>query len=168
MTRSPVRRATIAVGLVLVAAGCLAVPSRSQDEAPPAKAGSVEQDLKALQGRWERKLLGEDRSTRKGEARAVKEIKGNKETVTYYDDDGKAVRATTADFKLEQSGRVRLYTFSNLKVTLGEDQGDAGSKKPLSYIYRVEGDAYHEGHGFLVDSPAGSKPSVARWDRVKD
>ena len=167
MTRSPVRRATVAVGLVLVAACWTALPARSQDEASAPKSRSLEQDLEALQGRWERKLLGEDQSARKGEARAVKEIKGNKETVTYYDDAAKAVRATAADFKLEQSGRVRLYTFSNLKVTLGEDKGDSGSKQPLSYIYRVEGDAYHEGHGFLVDSPAGSKPSVARWDRAK-
>ena len=167
MTRSPVRRATVLVGLVLGATCWIALPARSQEDAPPGKARSVEQDLEALQGRWERKLLGGDQSARKGEARAVKEIKGNKETVTYYDDAGKPVRATTADFKLEQSGRVRLYTFSNLKVTVGEDQGDAGSKKPLSYIYRVEGDAYHEGHGFLVDSPAGSRPSVARWERAK-
>jgi hypothetical protein len=167
MTRSPIYSVVVAVALVIAAACRVAAPARSQEEPPPTKSRTVVQDLESLQGRWERKLPGGDDSARKGEARAVKEIKGNKETVTYYDDAGKAVRATTADFELEQSGRVRLYTFSNLKVTLGDDKGDTGLNKPLSYIYRVEGDTYHEGHGLLTDSPAGSKPSVARWDRAK-
>jgi hypothetical protein len=170
MNPCQIRRISLTVALVLAAACWTAVPAHSQDAAAAgsdAKGASIEQDHKALQGRWERKLLGADDNARQGEARAVKEVKGNRETVTYYDDAGRAVRATTADFKLEQSGRVRLYTFSNLKVTLGADQGDDATTKPLSYIYRVDGDVYHEAHGLLVDSPAGSKPGVARWVRSK-
>ena len=163
---------TLAASVLVVALCWSALPVRSQDAgstAPgaAAKAPSVEQDLEALQGRWERKLVGEDRDARHGAAKAVKEVKGNVETVTYFDDAGKPVHATTADFKLELSGRVKLYTFSNLKVTVGEDKGGDGSGKPLSYIYRVEGDRYYEGHGMLVDSPAGSTPSVFFWNRAK-
>src|SRR5687768_12150649 len=109
MTRSWIRGATLAVVVVALATGCSTAPaSRSQDDTSATPATSLEQDLDQLQGRWERKLPGEDLNARRGAARAVKEIKGNRETVTYYDDAGKPVRITTADFKLERSGRVRL------------------------------------------------------------
>lgn len=170
-----IRSLTVALSLAALALGWAAVPARSQDDgaaaaAPPTSsakgAATPAQDLKALQGRWERPLSGDDDA--KGTARVVKEVKGDRETVTYYDDAGKAVRATTADFKLEASGRVKLYTFSNLKVTQGEDTGDGGAAtRVLSYLYRVEGDLYFEAHGLLSDSPAGSTPSVVRWERAK-
>jgi hypothetical protein len=168
-----IRSLTTALSLAAIALCWVAVPARSQDApAAGAPASSAKgtttpaQDLKALQGRWERPLLGDDDAH--GAARVVKEVKGNRETVTYYDDAGKAVRATTADFKLEASGRVKLYTFSNLKVTQGEDTGDDGAAgRSLSYLYRVEGDLYFEAHGLLTDSPAGSTPSVVRWERAK-
>ena len=163
----PISRFAVAAALVLAATCWLAAPAESQEGKAAAPGATVEQDLEALQGRWERKITGGDDNARKGEARAVKEVKGSQETVTYYDDAGKPVRATTADFKLERSGRVKLYTFANLKVTLGDDKGDAGASQPISYIYRVDGDVYHEAHGLLVDSPAGSTPFVARWDRAK-
>ena len=173
MAARRVRCLTVVVPLVVLALCWGALPVRSQEkgagsDSAGAKGGGapVEQDLEALQGRWERPLKGEDRDSSHGAARAVKEVKGNRETVTYYDDAGKAVYATTADFKLELSGRVKLYTFSNLKVTVGQDKG-GGADKPISYIYRVEGDRYYEGHGMLVDSPAGSTPGVSRWQRAK-
>lgn len=170
MTPRITRPLTVALSLAVLALCWAAMPARSQD-APAAggvKGTTAAQDLKALQGRWERPLSGEDDAA-KGAARVVKEVKGNRETVTYYDDAGKAVRVTTADFKLETSGRVKLYTFSNLKVTEGQDSGDAGggADRALSYLYRVEGDLYYEVHGLLIDSPAGSSPSVVRWERAK-
>ena len=173
--RRSTRHVTVAASLVVLALAWAALPARSQEDADATSAAAgakgaagattVEQDLKALQGRWERPMSGDD-DAQHGAARVEKEVKGNRETVTYYDDAGKVVFATTADFKLEASGRVRLYTFSNLKVTQGQDKGGA-SDRPLSYIYRVEGDLYHEAHGLLTDSPAGSTPSVVRWERKK-
>lgn len=169
LTRN-IRPVTIALSLAVMALWWWAAPVRSQEDgaAAAAKGTTVEQDLQALQGRWERPLSGADGDEdAHGAARAVKEIKGNGETVTYYDDAGKAVHATAADFELEASGRVKLYTFSNLKVTQGKEKGAGGSDRPLSYIYRVEGDLYHEAHGLLINSPAGSNPSVVRWERAK-
>ena len=122
-------------------------------------------DASQLQGRWERSLTGD--SEVKGAAKAVKEISGDKENVTYLNSGGDAVYATTASFKLENTGRVKLYTFSNFKVTKGSEQGADRSKGAVSYIYRVEGDTYHEAHGLLNDSPAGSKPSIVTWKRAK-
>jgi hypothetical protein len=122
-------------------------------------------DSSQLQGRWERSITGD--SNVRGAAKAVKEIVGDKETVTYLNSGGDAVYATTASFKLENTGRVKLYTFSNFKVTKGAEQGADKPKSAVSYIYRIEGDAYHEAHGLLTDSPSGSKPGIVTWKRAK-
>ena len=168
MSACRIRRLIPVSLLVLVALCWVAVPARSQDDAAAGGGGtsSPSQDLKALQGRWERPLTGDD-DAHEGAARVVKEIKGNRETVTYFDDAGKPVHVTTADFKLQAAGPVNVYTFSNLKVTQGQDKGANPSDQPLSYIYRVDGDLYYEAHGLLTNSPAGSTPSVVRWERTK-
>src|SRR5687768_9243534 len=127
--------------------------------ASPTPAPSTDQDLKGLQGRWERAIAADDDgTTHGGAAKALKEIKGDRETVKYMNEAGDVVYATTADFKLESAGRVKLYTFSNFKVTQGKSAGGDEPKGLVSYIYRVEGDVYHEAHGLLTDSPAGAKP----------
>ena len=133
----------------------------------PAFAAHENDDLKALQGRWERDLVGSELDAHKGAAKAVKEIKGNQEAVTYVNDAGEAVYATTAEFKLEHSGRVTLYTYWNLQVTKGKQEGGGPPTVPVSYIYRVDGDLYHEAHGLLIDSPKGAKPVVITWKRAK-
>lgn len=137
--------------------------------ASPPPVPSTDQDLKSLQGRWERAIAPDDAGENKhgGAAKAVKEIKGNAETVRYVNDAGDVVYATSADLKLEQSGRAKLYTFSNFKVTQGKWAGGDPPKGAVSYIYRVDGDVYHEAHGLLVDSPAGAKPAVVTWKRMK-
>ena len=164
--------ARFTLGFALMLAMIATLPVRSQDsgnKGPGAATGggptTPEQDLKALQGRWERALAGDDDA--RGAAKAVKEIAGNRETVSYLNDAGEAVYATTAEFALETAGRVKLYTYSNLKVTKGKEEGGEAPKGAVSYIYRVGGDVYHEAHGLLVDSPAGSKPTVVTWKRVK-
>ena len=126
----------------------------------------AEPDPKLLQGRWERPLTKEEDG--RGGAKAVKEIAGNRETVSYLDDTGEPVYVTTADFKVEQSGRVTLYTYTNFKVVKGKEKDlGAAPKGPVSYIYRVEGDLYYEAHGLLVESPKDSRPTVVVWKRKK-
>ena len=85
-------------------------------------------DRPLLQGRWERKIEGE--STPRGAAKAVKEIAGERETVTYMDGTGQAIYATSADFKIETAGRVKLYTFSNFKVTKARTRAATRRRKP--------------------------------------
>jgi hypothetical protein len=165
-----VRRILVALSLTVVGAGCAAAGggTRSDGAAAAAATGRVtttDEDLKSLQGRWERPMADDVDGTR-GASRVVKEVRGDHETVTYYDDAGKPVHATTADFKLQRAGRVKLYTFSNLKVTLGRDRGGP-PRRPLTYIYRLDGDVYYEGHGLLADAPEDATPNVVRWERVK-
>jgi hypothetical protein len=144
--------------LLIAAAICVAALSI-------AAVAASKDDREQLQGRWERSLK-EDADAH-GAAKAIKEIAGDRETVNYVNDKGEVVYATRADFKLETAGRVKLYTFSNLKVTKGTEQGGDARKSAVSYIYRVEGDLYHEAHGLLIDSPAGSTPNVVTWKRAK-
>lgn len=172
MTTTPRERFILGIvvaGLALGAAAAL--PAWSQDAAKPAagsRAASADDDRKRLEGRWERTLTDADTDNAPGAAKAVKEVAGNRETVTYLDAKGEPVYATTADFTLELSGRVKLYTYSNLKVTKGKDaRGGNAPTGAVSYIYRVDGDLYHEAHGLLVDSPEGSKPVVVMWKRAK-
>src|SRR5688500_13898099 len=105
MSHPSVQRFTVGAIVMLACAAWLVIPARSHaDRARAAKPTSVEDDLQALQGKWEHKVPGDKEAGAVPQAaRAVKEVKGNRETVTYYDDAGKAVRATTADFKLEVS-----------------------------------------------------------------
>ncbi len=159
----PVRPLLLAAVAVLAVTLLLAASARSADE----PAGSGPDDMKALQGRWERKLVAKNVDSHCG-ARAVKEISGNRETVTYLNDAGEPVYATTADFKLRTEGPVTIYTYSNLKVTQGKGAGTEPPKGNVSYIYRVEGDQYYEAHGLLTISPAGAKPRIVEWRRVKE
>jgi hypothetical protein len=133
----------------------------AEKDAPP----SAKDDHKALQGKWERKLTSGDADAHGG-SRAVKEISGARERVTYYNDAGEPVHVTTADFSLEDRGLVRTYTYTDFKVEKGKPEQDA-PKGPVSYIYRVDGDLYHEAHGLLTTSPQGSKPVVVTWKRTK-
>jgi hypothetical protein len=67
-------------------------------------------ELNPLQGKWERELTPQDRDA--GLRRAVKEIKGNKETVTFYGEDNKLLRRHTVDFRLKKKWRYpRVHLF---------------------------------------------------------
>ena len=159
------RQFLVAVSLIVVCGGCAAAGGGTRSDGASGDVTSADQDHKSLQGRWERPMAGDVDGTQ-GASRVVKEVRGDHETVTYYDDAGKPVHATTADFKLQRAGRVKLYTFTNLKVTLGRDRGGP-PRRPLTYIYRLDGDVYYEGHGLLADAPPDSTPGVVRWERVK-
>jgi hypothetical protein len=127
---------------------------------------SAKGDHKALQGKWERPLTSGDPESHGG-SRAVKEVSGSREKVTYFNDAGEAVYVTTADFKVEGRPPVRLYVYSNFKIEKGKPKGSEPPEEPVAYIYRVDGDLYHEGHGLLDTSPPGSNPVVVTWKRVK-
>ena len=158
-----VRSLTFASVFTVMLALMLVPAARSEEKASDGTHGD---DAKALHGRWQRKLVPKDVDAHGG-SRAVKEISGNRETVTYFDESGQAVYATTADFKLAQAGPVKIYTYANLKVTQAKEGGTEPPEGNVSYIYKVEGDQYYEAHGLLTTSPAGSKPRVVEWQRLK-
>lgn len=156
----------LAVALMLGAAAARPGAADVGAEAGADAAGGLEQDLAMLQGKWEREPAEYDEPPRPSDAeRSVKEIKGNRETITYYGADGKVIRATAADFRLEESGRVKLYTYSNWRVTAGEGKGKTVAG-PKSYIYRLKEDRVYEGHDLLTDADPETRPKVQVWKRV--
>ena len=118
--------------LFTVTLALMLVPTaRSQDKTSGA---GHDDDVKALQGRWQRKLVSKDVDAHGG-SRAVKEISGNHET--YFDESGQAVYSTPADFKLEQAVPVKIYTYSNLKVTQAKERETEAPEGNVSYVYTI-------------------------------
>lgn len=132
--------------------------------AEPSAAGTRNDDeLSKLQGRWERQLSAEEMNS--GLDRVVKEVKGNKETVTYYGEDEKVLRRHTVEFTLSRSGDLHVFTFTNMEVTDGPAKGTK-MKEPYSYVYRVDDKHFFEVYGLLPGQER--EPVVARrWKRVK-
>ena len=159
-----VRRAALLSGGCLASALLLSFAVAAQ----PGGDDALAQDLSSLQGKWERQPQEWDEPPSPTDAaRSVKEIKGNREMLTHYGADCKVIRTTTAEFRLEASGRVRLYTYFNWQVTAGPNKGKK-IKGPFSYIYRVKDDKIYEGHDLLVDAAPDTRPKVQVWKRVEE
>src|SRR3712207_1052343 len=95
-------------GLILPClAGCTTQDRRSRNSSgdgpnrPQQATSGSQDDLATVQGTWEREMGLEQNMPYR---RMVKQITGNRETVTYYGADGEVVRAHTVDFKLERRG----------------------------------------------------------------
>jgi hypothetical protein len=135
--------------------------------APAADRSSADDDLKALQGTWERTQVLPEQPGEPGAktGRVVKVVTGNRETVTTYDAAGKVTYAHAVEFRLERQGGVRVFTFFNREVTAGSTKGQKVAE-PSSYIYRLSGDTFEEVWGFL---PGQEKRDMlaAKWKRVR-
>jgi hypothetical protein len=138
---------------------CASIPIQAE----ASKTGDAS-DIDRLQGQWERELTAEN--TKDGFRRIIKEIKGNKETVTFYGEGDKLLRKQTVDFRLEKNGEIHVFTYFNFEVTDGDG---AGTKRqaPVSYVYRVDLEYFFEVTGLL---PGQTQQPVAifRWKRVKN
>lgn len=119
-----------------------------------------DKELEKVQGKWERTVTTADGTP----IRVVKEITGNSETVTYFGPNGKVLQAHRVEFKLETSGKVKIFTYFNGIVTAGPRKGSQ-KKDPTSYVYRVEDDMFFEVMGILVGSK--EKPEIIVWKRPK-
>ena len=113
-----------------------------------------------VQGKWVRTV-----TTPSGTFRILKEHTGNKTTVTIMDADGRVVEAKKSEFRLENSGKVRIFTFFNNVITAGPQKGRTDNE-PHSYIYRVAGDTFVEVNGLLIGDDAA--PVAFTWERVKE
>ena len=96
--------------------------------------------------------------------RTTKEVKGDTETVTYYDSKGNVLRAHTAKIRLGRTGPLKTLTFYDTTYTAGPKKGqkEEGEK---SYVYKVVDDTFVEIWGVLEDSD--SRVHALRWKREK-
>ena len=125
----------------------------------PLRAQDASEELKAVQGKWERDVTANDHTFK-----IVKVHDGNATELTVYDADGNVVHSKTSEFRLNVTGPVRVFTFFNNKVTAGEGAGQTSTQES-SYVYRVVGDTFFEYHGLLVGE---NEPPIAFiWKRVQ-
>ncbi len=140
-------------------AALVVLAASTQDKKPDEKA--LKDDLAKIQGRWSR--TGKDQTG--NSYRGLKEITGNKETVT-FSLDGDVKHVHTVDFKLDRTGKVRTFTYSNMEITEGPNKGVI-VEGDRTYIYAVKGNHFVEVDGLLLGAEE-EEPSIVIWDRVKD
>jgi hypothetical protein len=153
--------ASLSASLVIVVASGVGAqaPDRPARPADSGRPRTPEQDLRALQGKWEQQASPGQKT------RVVKEVSGNRETLTTYEE-GRVVYAHAVEFRLEREGGVRVFTFFNREVTAGPSKGQK-FPEPSSYIYRVRGDIWDECWGFLPGHE-DRDVLVKKWKRQRE
>jgi serine/threonine protein kinase len=120
-------------------------------------------DLAQLQGKWEQVLITEASPDEK-DHRVVKEISGNKETVTYYDAKGAVLNSHCVTIKLARIGNIKVFSFSDMEILHGPDKGKRVNSRG-SYIYRLHKDTFYEAENMREEDPA--RPSwMIIWKRA--
>jgi hypothetical protein len=143
-------------------------PDREHLSSPRAKsvyddvAGYVapEKDLRQIQGLWVQTTPGEGFFSKP--RRTTKEVKGDTETVTYYDGNGEVVRAHTAKIRLGRAGPLKTFTYYDITYTAGPNKGQKGEGEK-TYVYKIPNDTFVEIWGVLDDSDA--RVHALRWKR---
>ena len=145
------RQITIVILLALSLAFAMSVAANGDEPIEPTK---------AVQGKWER-----HQTTANGPVKIVKEHKGQRTIVTGYDDKLNVIYSHESEFKIEQSGKVRIFTFFNRTITAGPNAGQK-IKEPVSFVYRVAENRFIEVHGVLDGDT--NAPNMIIWDRIED
>jgi hypothetical protein len=129
----------IACGTLLLAA----TPARCAD-------ADLKSDLAKMQGKWKGTLKVEG-----NESVWQLDVKGSKTKLTVKNSDGDELVKAECDFKLEQHGKFRAFTYSNLKWLSGENEGktELTEGKTRSSLYRFSGsNSFSTIGGFREDS----------------
>ena len=141
----------------------VALPPAARAAEPEKKpgTGSAAEDLKLIQGMWEREEPSDGQASYK---RATKEIRGNKETVSYYDAKNRLIRRHNVDFTVSRMGDVKIFTYTQLEITEGPQKGTK-NPGPVSYVYWANDKFFREVWGFL---PGQEAPPVVLyiWKRA--
>jgi hypothetical protein len=123
-------------------------------------------DLQGLQGKWERKPVGEELDGNVV-ARVVGTVNGVHLTTTYLNRDGKVHMALRARMTPSLTGNVRVMTFSDLHHPPGETNfGYERKGYWRKSLYALRGDTWTEGMGFLEDDKGGV--GVIEWTRLAE
>jgi hypothetical protein len=120
----------------------------------------LKEDLRKLQGKWEHTFTVKGEQGGEIEIRKVKEIKDEKETVTWYLPGGKVYQVTQVDIKLEKKGKDRIFIYSNWKYLEGPEKGKEFRGKVGSFVYKIDGDTWTE----VLETGQGE----IQWKRVKE
>jgi tetratricopeptide (TPR) repeat protein len=136
---------------------------KQKESGDKAKARTVS-DLDRLQGKWER-LWATEPGPYGDSRRAIKDVNRDTETVTFFDAEGKVTRSHRVTIRLDQTGRVRTFSYSDMEVLDGPDKGQKSAGMG-SYVYVLNGDALYELSNVLIED-SGQPPSVGFWKRMR-
>ena len=131
----------------------------------PARAAEADfkADLAKIQGKWKSTVSYDDKSSE-----WAMNIKGSKATLTISTKDGEQVFKCEFDFKLEQHGKFRVFTYSNMKHLSGSKEGDTEltEGKTRSSIYKIEDSSSFSTIGGFRDDY--EEPQILiRWEKTK-
>jgi hypothetical protein len=141
-------RDRLAASVILTVLAILPAAVRAEDNAAD------------VQGKWERNDANGGRPVR-----LVKEHKGNRTTLTVFDENGAVLVAHKSEFEVRVMGEVKLFVYSNMEITAGPNKGQKAAG-PFAYIYRVGDGSFYEVTGLLKNETA--PPEIRVWTRVKE
>lgn len=132
------------------------VPQKSKNDI----SNDTADELAKVQGKWVRTM-----KTDSGTFKVIKEHQGNTTILTFFDSMGNVVAGKKSEFRLEKTGKVRIFTFFNNVVTAGPQKGQT-DKEPQSYIFRVTEDSFFEIRGLLIGDDV--EPVAITWKRFNE
>ena len=134
----------------------------AQDDKPAdkPKEDRAKQVLANAQGKWEVMLKSGNE-----EIRSVKEIKGNKETVSRYRGD-ELLHQWTVDFDITHEDGFNTFTYRNMTFTHGPNKGRVVSE-PRSYLFRIYYDRWYEIHGLREGQTGVPEITIYKRDSAK-
>lgn len=123
------------------------------------KGDTLKEDMTKIQGKWERTFTVDGKAVR-----LVKEHKGNKSTLTKYENN-EVFQRHTSEFKLSKTDDARIFTFSKIEITEGKDKGKKYTEQ-YSFAYRIDRGKFYEFRGALIGDELFD-PEMNVWTRVK-
>ena len=115
--------------------------------------------LEHAQGTWE--LTMENRGQ---EILSIKEIDGNKETISRYLGDELIVQ-WTVDFEISNANGMNIFTYRNMTFTHGPNEGNT-NPGPFSYVFKIHDGEWHEVHGLMQGD--SRRPDITVYKRPSD
>ena len=151
----PVQKILIVLGL-LALVQCVASPTLAAE-------ATLKEDLARLQGKWEATVTTAD-----GGSTWTLGVTGNKSTLLIETKSGDVVFKAELDFKLEQHGSFRAYTYSNLKNLTGDRERETQltGGKTKSSLYKITSSEFTTIGGFREDDD--DKPLLIKWEKVSE
>ncbi|MGI9516178.1 MAG: hypothetical protein ACR2NP_03955 [Pirellulaceae bacterium] len=132
----------------------------AQDEATATNDSDIaERVLGMAQGTWE---LTMERGGQ--EIYSIKEIEGNKETISRYRDD-ELIAQWTVDFEVTHANGLNMFTYRNMTFTHGPNEGNT-NPGPFSYVFKIHDDEWHEVHG--VKQGDSRRPNITVYKKKSD
>ncbi len=148
------KRASLICPVLLLLLNLLTLPLLAADS-------DLKDDLAKLQGKWKAEV-----TTEQGSSVWTLEVKDNKSTIVIASKAGEEFFKGECDFKLEQHGSFKAFTYSNLKNLTGgrERATQLTDGKTKSSIYKLEADTFTTTGGFRPGDE--DKPMLIVWEKV--